>query len=86
MVTRTLTSGTPEIIEAVDADATRYARHMPDDPEQLARDRARLAGLETRWSPPILDLSHDDAMRWYRTGKEIPFLFGRCPLNRGGPG
>jgi hypothetical protein len=44
---------------------------MADAPEQLARNRERLAELEARWSPSILDLTYDDAMRWYRTGKEI---------------
>jgi hypothetical protein len=39
--------------------------------EQLPRHRERLAELEGRWSPSILDLTHDDAMRWHRTGKEI---------------
>jgi hypothetical protein len=38
--------------------------------DQLARNRERLAELEARWSPSILDLAYDDAMRWYRTGKE----------------
>ena len=50
---------------------TCYPRPVPDAPDQLARDRERLAELEARWSPSILDLSHDEAMRWYRTGKEI---------------
>ncbi len=44
---------------------------MSTAPEQLSRDGERLAKLEARWSPQILDLSHDDAMRWYRTGKEV---------------
>jgi hypothetical protein len=44
---------------------------MADAPEQLARNRERLAELEARWSPSVLDLTYDDAMRWYRTGKEI---------------
>jgi len=43
----------------------------PIDTDQLARFRVRLADLEARWSPQIFDLSRDDAMRWYRTGKEI---------------
>ena len=51
-----------------------YPHPMPDASEQLARDRARLAELEARWLPLILDFSHDEAMRWYRTGKEIPEL------------
>ena len=50
---------------------TCYPHPMPDDPDQLARDRARLAELQARWSPSISDLRHDDAMRWYRTGMEI---------------
>ncbi len=44
---------------------------MTTAPDQPACDRERLAELETRWSPSILDLTYDDAMRWYRTGKEI---------------
>ena len=40
-------------------------------PHPIPDDRERLAELGARWSPSILDLSHDDAMRWYRTGKEI---------------
>ncbi len=44
---------------------------MTTAPDQLARDRERLADLVARWSPSISDLRHDDAMRWYRTGKEI---------------
>jgi hypothetical protein len=46
---------------------------MPD-PDQLARNRERLAKLEARWSPSIFDLTQDDAMRWYRTGMEIRVL------------
>ena len=44
---------------------------MSTAPEQLARDRERLAELEVRWSPSMLELRHDDAMGWYRTGMEI---------------
>jgi hypothetical protein len=44
---------------------------MTTDPDQFTRDRERLAELEARWSPSILDLTQDDAMRWYRTGMEI---------------
>ena len=47
---------------------------MPNDPEQLAHNHERLAEFEARWSPSILDLTYDDAMRWYRTGKEIHIL------------
>jgi hypothetical protein len=50
---------------------TCYPRPVTTDPDQLARNRERLAELEDRWSPHIFDLSDDDAMRWYRTGKEI---------------
>jgi len=57
---------------------------MPEDPDQLARDhvrdlarardRERLAELEVRWSPSILDLTYDDAMGGGRTGMEIQHL------------
>ena len=58
---------------------------MPTDPDQLARDRDRLAEFEARWSPSISDLRHDDAMRWYRTGKEIHILRRRIEAaERGG--
>jgi len=65
-----MTGTTPELTIP---DPTCYSRPMPDAPEPLARDRdrERLAELEARWSPHIFDLSDDDAMRWYRTGKEI---------------
>ena len=48
-----------------------YPRLITTDPDQLPRHRERLAELEGWWSPSILDLTHDDAMRWHRTGKEI---------------
>jgi len=48
-----------------------YPQPLTTAPDQLARDRTRLAELEARWSPSIMDLTYDDSMRWYRTGEDI---------------
>jgi len=48
-----------------------YSCPSTTEPDRLARNCERLAEFEDRWSPHIFDLSHDEAMRWYRTGKEI---------------
>ncbi len=44
---------------------------MPTDPDQLARDRERLAEPRARWNPPFLGRTQSQRMQWRRIGKEI---------------
>ena len=57
---------------------------MTTDPDQLERDRARLAEVTARWNPAFLGSTHDQRMQWWKDGKERGWLRRRVEAAESG--